>query len=452
MVKKQKSLEGMSYEDLHHCATYAARYMTAPIPKYKLPQRSSPSDVAYRLIHDEVSIDGRPAQNLATFCTTWMEPEADRLIAEGMHYNLADDDEYPHVAAIQERCVNMLANLFHAPVTEEGGAVGTATIGSSEAMMLAGLAMKFNWRERRKQAGLAADRPNLVMGANVQICWKKFARYFDVEPKFLPLEPGRYVVTPEQVFDAVDENSIGVCAVVGSTFTGEFEPVAAINDALTEVNNRNRWDIPIHVDGASGAMVAPFLYPDLEWDFRVPLVRSMNVSGHKYGLVYPGIGWVIWRNKSALPEELIFHVNYLGGDMPTFNLNFSRPASGVLAQYYNFLRLGHQGYTTIMEALKTNADYIRAQLAATNQFDIVSDDHSLPLIAWTVKPEVEYTAFDLSDKLRQRGWTVPAYTMPENAQDVTCLRVVVREGMSRDMADNLLRDVLWATKELEKED
>lgn len=450
MVKKQKSLDGMSHDDLHLSSTYAARYMTEPIPKYRLPERASPSDVIYRLIHDEVSIDGRPSQNLATFCTTWMEPEADRLIAEGIHYNLADEDEYPHVIEIQERCINMLANLFHAPVTSEGGAVGTATIGSSEAMMLAGLAMKFKWRNRRREAALPAERPNLVMGTNVQICWKKFARYFDVEPKFIPLEPGRYIVTPEQVASAVDENSIGVCAVVGSTFTGEFEPVMAINDALAEVNDRNGWDIPIHVDGASGAMVAPFLYPDLEWDFRVPLVRSMNVSGHKYGLVYPGIGWVIWRSESALPEELVFHVNYLGGDMATFNLNFSRPASGVLAQYYNFLRLGHEGYAAVMTALKCNADYIREQLAATGQFDVVSDDHSLPLVAWTVKPEVDYTAFDLSDKLRERGWTVPAYTMPKNAEDVTCLRVVVREGMSRDMAENLVRDVLWAAKELEK--
>jgi glutamate decarboxylase len=424
--------------------------MTEPIPKYSLPERSVSSQAAYRLISDELSLDGRPAQNLATFCTTWMEPEADKLISDGAHYNLADEDEYPHVIQIQERCVNMLANLFNAPVDKDKGAVGTATIGSSEAMMLAGLAMKFKWRERRKKAGLPFDKPNLIMGNNVQVCWKKFARYFDVEGKYLPLEKDRYVITPEQIAEAVDENTIGVCAVLGSTFTGEFEPVKAINDALMKINEKNGWDIPIHVDGASGAFVAPFLYPHLEWDFRVPLVRSMNVSGHKYGLCYPGIGWVIWRDEDALPEELVFHVNYLGGDMATFNLNFSRPASGVLAQYYNFLRLGREGYTNVMRALKTNADCIRKQLEAMDLFDMLSDDHSLPLVAWAIRENDRYTAFDLSEKLRERGWIVPAYTMPANAQEVTCLRAVVREGMSRDLADNLICDITWATKELEK--
>jgi glutamate decarboxylase len=448
-VKKQKHLASMKKADRYHSSAYAARYTTEPIPKYELPDQSVSSQAAYRLISDELALDGKPAQNLATFCTTWMEPEADKLISQGVHYNLADEDEYPHVIQIQERCVNILANLFNAPTSEEGGAMGTATIGSSEAMMLAGLAMKFKWRDRRKEAGLPTDKPNLIMGNNVQICWKKFARYFDVEGKYLPLEKGRYVITPEQVAEACDENTIGVCAVVGSTFTGEFEPVKQINDALEKVNEENGWDIPIHVDGASGAFVASFLYPDLEWDFRVPLVRSMNISGHKYGLCYPGIGWVIWRDESAVPEDLVFHVNYLGGDMATFSLNFSRPASGVLSQYYNFLRLGREGYTKVMTDLQANADYVREQLEATGLFDILSDDKSLPLIAWAVKENDRYTAFDLSEKLRERGWIVPAYTMPANAQEVTCLRAVVREGMSRDLADNLIADVAWAAKVLD---
>ncbi|MCK5683531.1 glutamate decarboxylase [bacterium] len=449
-MKEQKSLNNMSKNDLHHSCSYAGRYMTEPIPKYTLPEDSLPSDLAYRLIHDEISIDGRPGQNLATFCTTWMEPEADKLIVEGIHYNLADEDEYPHVIEIQERCVNMLANLFHAPSTEHGGAIGTATIGSSEAMMLAGLALKFNWRDRRLKKEKPVDKPNLVMGNNVQICWKKFARYFDVEPKYLPLEPGRYVITPEQIAEAVDENTIGVCAVLGSTFTGEFEAVKEIGEALTKVNDEKGWDIPIHVDGASGAMVAPFLYPELEWDFQVPLVRSINVSGHKYGLCYPGIGWVIFRNKEALPEDLIFHVNYLGGDMPTFNLNFSRPASGVLSQYYNFLHLGHEGFTNIMRGLKANSDFIREEIIKMGEFDILSDDHSLPLVAWACKHNRPFTAFDLSDKLRERGWIVPAYTMPKNAEKIACMRAVVREGMSRDLAENLVRDIRWALEILNK--
>lgn len=314
--------------------------------------------------------------------------------------------------------------------------------------MLAGLAMKFNWRNRRRAAGKSVDKPNLIMGTNVQICWKKFARYFDVEPKLLPLEPGRYVVTPEQVAGAVDENTIGVCAVVGSTFTGEFEDVQAINDVLERINEQNGWHIPVHVDGASGGFVAPFLYPDLAWDFRVPLVQSINISGHKYGMCYPGIGWVIWRNRAAVPEDLVFRVNYLGGEMETFTLNFSRPASGVLSQAYNFLRLGHEGYSTVMRALKKNADYIRSQIQSIGEFNMLSDDHSLPLVAWSVNEEAPYTAFDLSDQLRERGWIIPAYTMPKNAEKVTCLRAVVRENMSRQLADDLVSDIFTAVAEL----
>lgn len=435
----------------HFAASYGHRYMTQPVPTDRLPEQSNDASVAYQLLKDEITLDGKPAQNLATFCTTWMEPEADKLIAEGLHYNLADEDEYPHVLQIQKTCVNMLADLYHAPDTKtDGGGMGTATIGSSEAMMLAGLAMKFNWRNRREAAGKSTDKPNIIMGTNVQICWKKFGRYFDVEPKLLPLEPGRYVVTPEQIAEAVDENTIGVCAVVGSTFTGEFEDVKAINDTLERINAENDWHIPIHVDGASGGFVAPFLYPDLEWDFRVPLVQSINISGHKYGLCYPGIGWVIWRNRAAVPEDLIFRVNYLGGEVETFTLNFSRPASGVLSQAYNFLRLGREGYTACMTALKQNADYIRERIEVTGDFDIMSDDHSLPLVAWAVKDSAPYTAFDLSDKLRERGWIVPAYTMPKHAESVACLRAVVRENMSRTLADDLVDDILWAVGELNR--
>ncbi len=450
MIKKQRHIESMDEDEKLSSCTYASRYMTEPVPKYELPERSVSERTAYRLIRDELYLDGRPVQNLASFCSTWMEPEGDELIQQGLHYNLADEDEYPHVIKILERCVNILANLFHAPSNHSGGAVGTATIGSSEAIMLAGLAMKWNWRKRRNERGEPTDRPNIVLGNNVQVCWKKFARYFDVECKYIPLEVGRYVITPELVADAVDENTIGVCAVLGSTFTGEFEPVEEINDTLAEVNKARGFDIPVHVDAASGGFVAPFLYPDLEWDFRLPLVRSINVSGHKYGLCYPGIGWAIWRDRSWLPEELVFRVNYLGGEMETFNLNFSRPASGVLGQYYNFLRLGREGYANVMKALKRNADYIRERLVDTDQFDVLSDDRSLPLVALSVRPELPYTAFDLSHKLREKGWIVPAYTMPGNAESITCLRAVVREKMSREVADDLVEDILAATSELNR--
>jgi glutamate decarboxylase len=314
--------------------------------------------------------------------------------------------------------------------------------------MLGGLALKWRWRARRKAAGLPSDRPNLVMSESVQVVWEKFARYFDVEPRYVPVEEGRYVLDPAAVAHAVDENTIGVCAILGSTFTGEFEPVEAISAVLDRVQAANGWEIPIHVDAASGGFVAPFLHPGLRWDFRLPRVASINVSGHKYGLVYPGIGWVLWRDKAALPEELIFHVNYLGGDLPTFTLNFSRPASPIVAQYYNFLRLGHEGYTRIMKNLQAVANFLAEKVAATGFCAVLGSRDALPLVPFTVRADAGFTVFQLSDKLREFGWFLPAYTMPKNATNVAVMRIVVRENLSRDLAGSLLADLDRAIAEL----
>ena len=418
---------------------YGSRVMAQPLPKYRLPEDSLPPGVVYQLIHDQLSLDMKPDQNLASFVTTWMEPEAEHLIRESMRFNLANEEEYPHVVQLEERCVNMLARLYHADPHQT--AMGTATIGSSEAVMLGGLAMKWAWRKRRQAAGQPADRPNLVMGENVQVVWEKFVRYFDVEPRFIPVERGRYVTGAEQVAAAVDANTIGVCAILGSTFTGEFEPVEAISGALDRVEAEKGWDIPIHVDAASGGFVAPFLYPHLKWDFRLPRVVSINVSGHKYGLVYPGLGWVVWRDRAVLPEELIFHVNYLGGDLPTFTLNFSRPASPVVAQYYNFLRLGREGYTRIMRNLKAVADYLAHEIDATGVLEVLGSREALPLVAFTAREDAGFTVFQLSDKVREHGWFLPAYTMPKNATDVAVMRIVARENLSRDLAESLVADL-----------
>jgi glutamate decarboxylase len=442
VVKKIRHAE----EDELLGSVYGSRSMSRPLPKYRLPDESLPAPLAYQLVHDQLNLDMKPDQNLASFVTTWVEPEAEKLILESMRFNLANEEEYPHVIQIEERCVNMLARLYHAERHQE--AVGVATIGSSEAVMLGGLALKWRWRAHRRNAGLPADRPNIVMGESVQVVWEKFARYFDVEPRYIPVEKGRYVLTPEDVARAVDENTIGVCAILGSTFTGEFEPVEEISEALDRVQAEQGWDIPIHVDAASGGFVAPFLYPHLRWDFRLPRVASINVSGHKYGLVYPGLGWVLWRDQAALPEELIFHVNYLGGDLPTFTLNFSRPASPVIAQYYNFLRLGREGYTRIMENLRTVSNFLAEKIEATGVCTVLGSREALPLVPFTVRADAGFTVFQLSDKLREFGWFLPAYTMPKNATDIAVMRIVVRENLSRDLADSLLADLGRAIAEL----
>lgn len=435
----------------HIAPAYTGRLAMAPVPSLRLPDEAMEPQAAYRFIHDELMLDGSSRLNLATFVTTWMDPEAEKLMAETFDKNMIDKDEYPATAAIEARCVSMVADLFHAEDLRDddpSSAVGVSTIGSSEAVMLGGLALKWRWRERMEKAGKdwRSHTPNLVMGANVQVVWEKFCRYFDVEPRYLPMEEGRYIITPEQVLDAVDEDTIGVVAILGTTYTGELEPIAEICAALDQLafgeNGVKGLDVPVHVDAASGGFVVPFLHPDLEWDFRLPRVVSINVSGHKYGLTYPGIGFVVWRSKEHLPEDLVFRVNYLGGDMPTFTLNFSRPGNQVVGQYYNFLRLGRAGYTQVMQCLSQTARWLGDELRDSEHFELITDGSAIPVVSFRLKGNPGYTEFDVSEGLRSFGWQVPAYTMPEGATDVVVLRVVVREGFSADLARALKEDTI----------
>jgi glutamate decarboxylase len=448
MTIRKVNLDRLTEADTTLAPAYAGRASTAPVPKFKLPAHEMTPANAYQLIHDELMLDGNARLNLATFVTTWMEPEAEKLMAETFDKNMIDKDEYPQTAAIEERCINMVARLFNSPEHEQ--AVGASAIGSSEAVMLAGMAMKWRWRARRRTAGKPTDKPNLIMGSNVQVVWEKFCRYWDVEPRYIPIERGRYVIRPADVSARIDENTIGAVAILGTTFTGEFEPIEAIHDAIVAHNKTSGFDVPLHVDAASGGFVAPFLEPDLRWDFRLPQVKSINTSGHKYGLVYPGIGWVVWRDAKELPEDLVFHVNYLGGDMPTFTLNFSRPGNQIVGQYYNFLRLGHSGYTRIMRALRENATWLSGEIAKLGPFELLSDGSDMPVFAFSLKNSDTYSVFDVSNRLREHGWQVPAYTLPANAEEVAVLRIVVREGFSRDLANLLLSDLKQVVSALEQ--
>ena len=443
MVHQKINLDRLSPEDALITPTYASRALTSAVPKYEIPEGEMPPAVAYNLIRDELALDGNSRLNLATFVTTWMEPEAKQLMAETFDKNMIDKDEYPQTAEIELRCVNMIARLWNAPESE--AATGCSTIGSSEAAMLGGMALKWQWRKRRQKEGKPTDKPNLVMGINVQVCWEKFCRYWEVEPRFVPMEGNRFHLNATEAIKLIDENTIGVIAIMGSTFDGSYEPVQEINDALEKLNRETGWQVPLHVDGASGGFIAPFLDPDLVWDFRLKWVKSINASGHKYGLVYPGVGWIIWRDRQELPEELIFHCNYLGGDLPNFALNFSRPGNQVVAQYYNFLLLGKEGYRQIHQACRDTALYLSGEIAKMGPFELITDGSTIPVFAWklkeTISDQYNYILFDLADKLRERGWLVPAYTMPKNRQDLTVHRVVIKEGFSRDMADLLLRDI-----------
>ena len=407
------------------------------VPRDELPEGELAADLAEQIVRDELLLDGASKLNLATFVTTSMEPQARALMDACVDKNMIDKDEYPQTAELERRCVAMLARLWHAP----GDPIGCSTTGSSEAAMLAGLALKRRWQHRRRSAGLDADRPNLVMGANVQVCWEKFANYWDVEPRLIPVEVDRLHLSPSLAAEACDERTIGVVGILGSTFDGSYEPIAELASVLDDLQERTGLDVPVHVDGASGAMVAPFLDPDLVWDFALPRVASINASGHKYGLVYPGVGWVVWRDEAALPDDLVFHVDYLGGDMPTFALNFSRPGAQVVAQYYCFLRLGREGYARVHQACRDVARHLATGVAELGPFELLTDGSELPVFAATTRTDAGFSVYDISRVLRERGWIVPAYPFPPNRTDLHALRFVVRNGFSHDLADLLLADL-----------
>ena len=413
------------------------------VPRDHLPDKPMLPQTAYQIVMDEVMLDGNARFNLATFVTTWMDDEADKLYAATFDKNMIDKDEYPQTADIEARCVRILGDLWHAPHAAES--VGTSTTGSSEGCLLAGLALKRRWQQARRAAGLPTDRPNIVMGGNVQVVWEKFANYWEVEPRYVPLEGDVFHLTADRLLEHVDERTIGVVAVLGSTMDGSYEPVQEICVALDSYQADSGVSVPVHVDAASGGFIAPFIQPELVWDFRLERVVSIQASGHKFGLVYPGVGWVLWRDAEFLPEDLVFHVNYLGGDMPTFALNFSRPGAQVVLQYFQFLRLGREGFRLVQQTCQEVAVHIARILAAMPEFDVISDGTDLPVVTFTLSRDVtKYDVFDLSRKLREHGWLVPAYTMPPKRDDLAVLRVVVRNGFSHDMAELFLRDLRTA--------
>jgi glutamate decarboxylase len=431
-------------QPIHGGAAFRTR-----IDPFTFPEQSLPPDTAYELIHTGLMLDGRETLNLASFVTTWMEPQAEKLIHDSLRKNHIDHEEYPAASLVEEACVHMLGDLFNAPDPAE--VVGVATIGSSEAIMLGLLAHKRSWRDRRRAAGLPTGRPNVVFGAETHVVWDKFADYFDVEMRKIPMRPDRFVMSPDDVAEQVDENTIAVGVVLGTTHIGESDPIAEINDRLVQLKSEKGWDIPIHVDGASGAFIAPFAHPNEVFDFRLEQVASINASGHKYGLVYPGVGWLVFRDQSKLPENLVFSVNYLGGAQPTYTFNFSRGSAMIQAQLYNFIRLGRSGYESIVTTMLDNARHLNEQLEKSGWFEILNPGLSEPVVTFRLKDDSTFDVYHLSARLREHGWIVPAYSLPPDAQDVHLMRVVVRIDLSRQMIDILIHDIEDACAHLSEE-
>jgi glutamate decarboxylase len=468
-----RSLTQSNPNEAHH--PYGARYGVEPIPKYHIPSKGISEDAAYQIIHDELVLDGEPTLNLASFVHTWMPEPAQKLMMENISKNLIDQDEYPQTQLIHTRCISMLADLWHAPSSKH--AMGTATTGSSEAIQLGGLAMKRVWQEKRKAAGKSIHEPgpNIVMGANAQVALEKFARYFEVECRLVPISvESNYCLDPKKAMEYVDENTIGVFVILGSTYTGHYEPVKEMSDLLDEYEAKTGYSVPIHVDAASGGFVAPFATPKLLWDFKIPRVVSINTSGHKYGLSYVGVGWVVWRDKAHLPKDLIFELHYLGSVEYTFSLNFSRPAHPIIAQYYNLIHLGFEGYRAVALNDLKNARIFARALEASGYYSVLSDIHrsvgskgisaitqavglreadvelyepGLPVVSFRFSDEFKQKYPEIQQKwiqtlLRVKGWIVPNYELAPNLETVEILRVVVRENMTGVLIDRLVADLV----------
>jgi len=419
------------------------------VPEDTFPVESLAPRAAAAIVQSESWTDANPMLNLSSFVTTYMEPEAVEILTHHVSKNYVDHDMYPKVYAMEQRMVRWLHDLWNGPKGVEPW--GVATLGSSEACMLAGLAHKWNWREARQKAGQDASRPNMVTGGNVQIVWKKFLKYFDVEPRIVPLAPGNYRLTAEHLDEYVDENTICVVAIAGQTFTGEDDEFQEIHDWLDAYEKRTGISIPMHIDGASGGFVNPFLYPDYKWDFRLPRVQSINASGHKFGLVYPGLGWVVFRERKVFNENLVFYVNYLGGESPTATLNFSRNTAPIVGQYYKFLHHGRDGYEQIMRHTLHNAEHLRARLVDSGFFDVMNETQRIPVVALTLRGEGrKFNEFDVSFKVREKGWVLSAYSMPPNAESVNSLRIVVRPHLNRNVVDQLADDVIATCRYLDE--
>jgi glutamate decarboxylase len=420
------------------------------IPKYRIPQEPTLPSIAYRLVKDELLDEGVARQNLATFCQTYMEEEATKLMSETLEKNAIDKSEYPRTAEIENRCVNIIADLWHAQDDEKF--LGTSTVGSSEACMLGGMAMKFRWRKKAEAAGvdILAKKPNLVISSGYQVCWEKFCVYWDIDMRLIPMDREHMRLDPEHITEYLDDYTIGVVGILGITYTGQYDDIEALDAKLTEYNKTAKITVPIHVDGASGGLYTPFMEPDLKWDFRLKNVVSINTSGHKYGLVYPGIGWVLWRDEEYLPQELIFKVSYLGGEMPTMAINFSRSASQILGQYYNFLRYGFEGYRAIHKRTHDVAVYLAEMVEKVGLFEIYNDGSRIPIVCYKMKDDakVKWTLYDLADRLQMKGWQVPAYPLPADLQETIIQRYVIRGDFGMNMAYEFAEDFNRAIEEL----
>lgn len=427
--------------------------MLQQAPVQFIPNGSTTPQIAYQMVKDETFAQTNPRLNLATFVTTYMDEYATRLMNESVSMNYIDQTEYPRVAVMCSKCINIMANLWNTPETNKWKA-GALAIGSSEACMLGALAALKRWKQRRKAAGKPCDKPNIVITTAYQVVWEKFANFWDVEMRCVPLTAEHPTLDIDKAISLCDENTICVVPVLGVTWSGLNDDVEALDAALDKYNAATGNEVCIHIDAATGGFILPFIEPEKKWDFRLKWVLSISTSGHKFGLVYPGLGWVIWKDKKYLPGEMAFTVNYLGAEVTQVGLNYSRPAAQILGQYYQFIRLGFEGYKNVQFNSLSVARYLHEKIGSMEAFQPYAPEVPNPIFVWRMKAEYQksakWTLYDLQDKLTQKGWFVPAYTMPANIEDMVVMRVLCKQGFSRDMADQLIDDINFAVGELNK--
>ncbi len=412
-------------KEMHLNSLYTEHFL----PENELALNPIDSQIAYELIEAELSLETNEKQNLATFCQTYMEPHAEKLITQSLSKNLIDKTEYPKVTDIEQRCLRIIEKLWHGNNT-----IGTSTIGSSEGCMLAGLNMKKRWQ----QANPHLSKPNIIISSAYQVCWEKFAVYFDVELKLVPLDENNLSLNVQQAIELIDENTIGVVSILGVTYTGLYDNVELLNNALTTYNQNANFPLYIHVDAASGGLFAPFVDTKLKWDFDLDNVISINCSGHKYGLAYPGIGWVLFKNEQFVSEDILFNVGYLGGNVSTMGMN---SASHLIAQYYNFTRLGQLGYHKIHTKTQAVAKYLYEQLVSLNIFTFINDGSNLPILCYYLNDDNSWNLYALSDQLLKYGWQIPSYTLSSNLNSIVVSRIVIRADFTFDYAENLITDI-----------
>ncbi len=420
---------------------FGSLYTDHQLPHTKLAYSSIESNVAFNLIYEELELETNEKQNLATFCQTYMEPEADLLIKTSLSKNAIDKTEYPKVTDFENRCLKIIEHLWHGENT-----LGTSTIGSSEACMLAGINMKKRWQK----ANPNLTKPNLIISSCYQVCWEKFAVYFDVELKIIPISKYNISLDIDAALNLIDENTIGIVAIAGVTYTGLIDDIKYLDTQLTKYNSTANFKLYIHVDAASGGLYLPFIKPDIIWDFRLNNVISINASGHKSGLTYPGIGWILFKNNLHVEQEILFDVAYLGGSVSTMGINFSHSASHIVAQYYNFSRFGFSGYKKIHQKTHDVAKYIYTELKKLNIFSFINHAENMPVLCYSLKENVNFNLYALSDELLKNSWQVPTYELPCNLEKITIQRIVIRADLSFEYAQNLINDIKNAVVKLEK--